>query len=279
MNTRLLSCIAFTAGVLGMLSLGLARPAQEIAPAATTATPRTAEGHPNMNGLWRAAGGNAAGTADRGADGSVSFTLGRRGQICDDDPCQDPNQPAYKPEYASEVKVIAQAQSNGTNPLDPQFECKPLGIPRGTTGAMQVVQGAKMMAILYEGTPGPMYRAIYMDGRQHPKDFTPSFLGDSIGHWEGDTLVVDVIGLSGETWLGGGLPGTQKYTSLHSDQEHVIERWTRRGDTITYEATVEDPVMLSRPLVITPRQIQLAGQEDTLQELPCVPDSKLKPAR
>jgi len=268
---------------MGIFSLGLARAAQESAPAAapaTVGTPRNADGHPSLNGLWRAAGSGAdASTAERGADGSVSFTLGRRGKICDDDPCQDPNQPAYKPEYAAEVKVIAQAQSNGTNPLDPQFECKPLGIPRGATGTMQVVQGANMMAILYEGSPGPMYRAIYLDGRKHPADLEASFLGDSIGHWEGDTLVVDVIGLSGETWLGGGLPGTQKYTSLHSDKEHVTERWTRKENTITYEATVEDPVMLTKPWVITPRQIQLASQDDNLQELPCVPDSKLKLAR
>ena len=105
-----------------------------------------------------------------------------------------------------------------------------------------------------------------------------SFLGDSIGHWEGDTLVVDVTGLNAETWLGGGSPGNQKYTSIHSDQEHVVERWTRRGDTITYEAAVEDPVMFTRPWVITPRQAELATPGEELLESPCVAKNKTNPA-
>src|SRR5262249_27889257 len=160
---------------------------------------------------------------------------------CDTDDCQDPNQPLYKPEYLKEVKVIAQAQKNGANPLDPQSECKPLGIPRGATGAMQIVQTPLMTAVLYEGTPGPIYRTIYTDRRKHPPDIPVSSLRHSVGHWDGDTLVVDVTGLNAETWLGGGLPGTQKYTSLHSEKEHVIERWTRKGNTLVYQATVEDP--------------------------------------
>lgn len=133
------------------------------------------------------------------------------------------------------------------------FACKPLGVPRGAVGTMQVVQTPQVTAFLYELQPGPVFRLIYTDGRAHPKpdDLDTSFLGDSIGHWEGDTLVVDTIGLNDETWLGGGFAGP-KYARIHSDQEHVIERWTRDGDTLTYEATVEDPVMLTKPWVITP---------------------------
>lgn len=239
------------------------------------AAPRTAEGHPDFNGFWRPAA-TQANAAVRSADGNVSFEF-KRPKPCDDDACQDANQPSYKPQYVSEVKVIAKGQSNGTNPLDPQFECKPLGIPRGGAGTMQIVQGPKLMAILYEGAPGPIYRTIYMDGRAHPRDLQPSFLGDSIGHWEGNALVVDVAGLNAETWLGGGLPGTQKYTSIHSDQEHVVERWTRSGDVIAYEATVDDPVMLNKPWVINPKHVQLvAAKDDQIQEIPCVPDSKVK---
>jgi hypothetical protein len=97
-----------------------------------------------------------------------------------------------------------------------------------------------------------------MDGRPHPADLDTSYMGHSIGHWEGDTLVVDVAGLSDETWLAGGFD-RMKYANIHSDKEHVIERWTRKGNELTYEATVEDPVMFTKPWVITPRKVQHHG--------------------
>jgi hypothetical protein len=259
------------AGTLATLAIVCAVPAQQSKPPAAptktvpaqpapvaSGTPRSTDGHLDLTGLWRLA------------------TATQRAKICDADDCQDPNQPAYKPEYLKEVKVIAQAQKNGANPLDPRLECKPLGIPRGATGAMQIVQTPAMTAVLYEGTPGPIYRTIYTDGRKHPPDIQPSYLGHSVGHWDGDTLVVDVVGLNAETWLGGGLPGAEKYTSLHSEKEHVVERWTRKGNTMTYEATVEDPVMLQKPWIITPRQLQLSPKDDVLKELPCVLDNKAK---
>ena len=64
------------------------------------------------------------------------------------------------------------------------------------------------IAVMYENSPGPVYRVIYTDGRQHPKDLDTSYMGNSIGHWEGDTLVIDTVGLNDETWLGGAkIPG------------------------------------------------------------------------
>ena len=84
----------------------------------------------------------------------------------------------------------------------------PRGSLRGAGGyAMQIVQNAQVIAFLYEDRPGPYFRIIYMDGRGHPEDFDPSYVGHSIGHWEGDTLVVDVVGLNDETWLGSGTVG------------------------------------------------------------------------
>ena len=79
-----------------------------------------------------------------------------------------------------------------------------------------------------------VFRVIPFNAR-HPDDLVPTYLGDSVGHWEGDTLVVDTVSLDDTTWLGG--PGA----SLHSDKEHVIERWTRKGNQVTVETTVEDP--------------------------------------
>jgi hypothetical protein len=133
---------------------------------------------------------------------------------------------------------------------------------------MQIVQNADVIAFLYESRPGPYFRIVYMDGRPHPERLDESYYGHSIGHWEGDTLVVDVIGLNDETWLGSGTVGP-RYAMMHSNQLHVIERWTRNGDTLTYEATVEDPVMFTKPWVTTPRITQIAPG-DYIQPTMCV---------
>ncbi len=134
---------------------------------------------------------------------------------------------------------------------------------------MHIVQSPTAIAILYEKNPGTTFRLIYTDGRPHPEGLDTSHMGHSIGHWEGDTLVVDVAGLNDEMWLGGG-HGGPRYAAMHSDQEHVIERWTREGDVITYEATVEDPVMFTKPWLIRPRRISLStGGNDYLMPAMC----------
>jgi hypothetical protein len=134
------------------------------------------------------------------------------------------------------------------------------------------VQNSQVVAFLYEDRPGPYFRIVYIDGRPHPADLDESYYGDSIGHWEGDTLVVDVIGLNDETWLGSGTIGP-KYAMMHSNKEHVIEHWTRNGDTVTYQATVEDPVMFTKPWVMNPRTTTIAPG-DAIAPAMCVPFDK-----
>jgi hypothetical protein len=83
-----------------------------------------------------------------------------------------------------------------------------------------------------------VFRVIPIDAK-HPDDLEPSFMGDSVGHWEGDTLVVDAIGFNDKTWLAG--TGT-----FHSDKLHVIEKFTRMDqNTIAYEVSTEDPEVLT----------------------------------
>ena len=77
------------------------------------------------------------------------------------------------------------------------------------------------------------------DGRS-VTDVDPSYFGDSVGHWEGDTLVVDVTHLNDETWLANG-------GYFHTDALHVVERYTRQGNTLRYEATAEDPNVMTKP--------------------------------
>jgi len=235
-------------------------------------TPRTPDGHPDLSGFWGAV--STTDVSQISDDGSKLYDFSGEGPeefIHRGDQPQQANQPPYKPEYMIKVKAIADKMYAGATAADPQYSCQPLGIPRGSFGEMQIVQSPQAIVMLR--TEGTTDRLIYMDGRSHPPDLETSYMGDSIGHWEGDTLVVDVAGLNDETWLGGSVNGNQKLTSIHSDKEHVVERWTRKGDDLTYEATVEDPVMFSRPWVITPRHIK-HGQNDKdlyLFQIPCVP--------
>jgi hypothetical protein len=251
-------------------------------------TPRTPDGHPDLGGFWddQEGGGNNLGA--RSQDGSILFDLGGKpganprrpataaaGAATDSTPTLNPS---YKPEYMAKVKAIADETYGPSTALDPQYDCTPLGVPRtmfrgGLYGAFQIVQTPQVIAILLEASQGMNYRMIYMDGRGHPEDLDSSYLGDSIGHWEADTLVVDVTGLNDETWLGGG-QGAPPLALIHSDKEHVIERLTRNGDILNYQATVEDPVMFTKPWVMMPRQTRHASATDRLLEMTCVPNDK-----
>lgn len=263
-------------------------------------TPRTADGHPDFSGFYNL---NAIYHGDpkeekpgqhvvsRNADGSVFFDYGGANQGGDPDgpakpaagapkregrdiTCADCNNPPYKPEYLAKVKAIVDAENGNASPLDPQYDCKPYGVPRGSLRgaggyAMQVVQNKDIVAFLYEDRPGPYFRIVYLDGRPHPDDLDASYYGHSVGHWDGDTLVVDVTGLNDETWLGSGTVGP-KYGMMHSDQLHVTERWTRNGDTVTYQATVEDPVMFTKPWVMSPRTTTIAAPGDYIRPQMCI---------
>ncbi len=274
------------AATIGIVSLLLvATPAaQQGTPAAdadAVAMPRLLNGHPDFSGFY---GNSAQFLGDpieenpfehivtRTPDGSIFYNYAGSNTPQLAATGQKPNQPPYKPEYMEKVKAIAATMYGGNTTLDPYYDCKPLGVPRLGLSYVQIVHRHDMMAILWEKSPGTDFRIIYTDGRAHPGPdvLDTSYLGHSIGHWEGDTLVVDTIGLNDETWLGGNQTGNQKYTSIHSDQLHVIERWTREGNTITVNNTVEDPVMFTRPWVMDPRSATIAPSWDWIQPYMCV---------
>jgi len=235
--------------------------------------PRTADGHPDLSGFWD----NPFVPYSLRVDGSVLFDFGSGPHpaaygVTGHAPGEKVTQPEYKPEYAAKVKAIVDGQYGASTPLDPQYDCKPLGVPRAMESPFQIVQTPPLSVILYESPDkiGETFRVIYTDGRDHPKpaDIDTADLGHSVGHWEGDALVVDVIALSEETWLGGGQTG-EKFAILHSDKEHVVERYSRSGNTLTYEATVYDPVMFAQPWVLTPRHFLHATADDEILENFC----------
>ena len=123
---------------------------------------------------------------------------------------------------------------------DPEGHCLPAGVPRISPFPMKLVQTPTLVVMLDEGNVHS-YRQFFLDGRGHPKDLEPLWMGDSIAKWEGDTLVVDTIGFNDKTWLNGqGLP--------HSDQLHVIERYQRPDlGHLSVDITMEDPKAFTKP--------------------------------
>jgi hypothetical protein len=234
---------------------------------APTRTPHTADGHVDLNGIWGATALPPAvkpGESVRwllqlkGVDpeGSDVFKGLDRTQV--NARAAAPNKPQYKPELLAKVKELSDKQGV----LDPAFYCKPRGVPRMGTPA-QIVQTPGQVIFLYSDSN--LFRVIPTDGRPHRADADPSYMGDSVGHFEGDTLVVDVTNFNDDTWLG-----SDGY--FHSEKMQVVERLTRKGDVLTYSATVNDPEVLATPWTTTPRDLKLStSRSDSLLEAPpCV---------
>lgn len=127
---------------------------------------------------------------------------------------------------------------------DPEAQCLPTGVPRLAPYPMKYLQMPNLFVILFEGNIHT-YRQIFLNRKEHPKDPNPTWYGDSIGHWEGETLVVDTVGFNDRSWFDfAGHP--------HTEQLHTVERF-RRTDfgTIEYKVTVEDPGAYTRPFTLT----------------------------
>jgi hypothetical protein len=151
------------------------------------------------------------------------------------------NQAVDVPFKPAGLELFNERRANNSKD-DPEGYCLPAGVPRytGTPYPFQIIQLPDRVVILYEGA-SHMYRVVLMN-TEHSKDPDPSWLGESVGHWEGnDTLVIDTVGFNGRTWLDYvGHPA--------SEQLHVIER-LKRPDfrTLVYEATIEDPKYYTKP--------------------------------
>jgi len=128
---------------------------------------------------------------------------------------------------------------------DPEGFCLPPGVPRMmyTPYPAEIFQLPNRIVFVYEGG-AHVWRNIWMDGREQPKDPNPTYLGYSTGKWDGDTLVVDTIGMNDRTWLDAA--GHQ-----HGEQLHVTERFTRTdSNTLRIEATIEDPEYYTKPWTV-----------------------------
>jgi len=215
----------------------------------TYRAPRADGGKPNLNGIWQALneanydleGHNArpAMALRPGPYGPVPaapvLALGTVGAVPPSLGVVVGGEIPYKPE------AVKQKKENQENWLtrDPEIKCYLPGVPRATyiPQPFQILQGASQIFIAYQYAGA--VRNIYMtDPGPAPVD---SWMGQSVGHWEGETLVVDVTGFNDQTWF-------DRAGNFHSAALHVVERYTRTSpDVISYEATIEDPTVFTRP--------------------------------
>jgi len=231
--------------------------------------PRAADGKPDLTGVWQggstqrgnweeANGGTGVGGTGRNPTAPVVLSSNDRPAGREGAPYQD---------WAAK-KVLEAYNRRGID--DPAGHCLPGGVPRSVILGLfpqQFVQTPKQIIILYEYMH--TFRVIPIGGK-HPDDFIPSYMVNSVAHWEGDTLVVDAIGFNDKTWLSG--TGT-----FHSEDLHVTERYTRVDkDRIDYEVTMEDPKVLTKPWKLTSSLMLREGTR--LEEYICA-ENNLDPAR
>jgi hypothetical protein len=140
--------------------------------------------------------------------------------------------------------ALGVAQDRRQNQFEPHTRCKPSGGPRQflTPYGVEFLELPELQRLFIFDIGGPhTFRIVFMDGREHPKDFPHDYYGHNVGHWEGDTLVIDSVGYNEKFWLDRG-------THPHTEKLHMIERLTRVDmNNIRYEVTIDDPGAYTAP--------------------------------
>ena len=151
--------------------------------------------------------------------------------------------------------------------IDPTSRCILPGVPRVNNSPypFQIMQLPDRVVFVYEYMHN--FRVIYTDGRGHRAQWEPSLMGDSIGRWDGDTLVIETVNLTDRTWL-------DDHGNRHSDALKVTERWRRMSaDELWYQATIDDPKFYTKPWT-TGWVIPLAPKEWEIMEYACTDNNK-----
>ncbi|HZP33518.1 MAG TPA: hypothetical protein VFB23_09180 [Candidatus Acidoferrales bacterium] len=254
-------------------------------------TPRTADGHPDLSGIWFS---GLLGTEDATLVGSYGESDPATRAF---DPKVTPEEkPSFTPWAAAKLKemmfnldpnILRQygiTYTGATSPGEVNFDklpldqkkafldveiarisrdCMPFGVPGigGGLHGMQFVQTPGQLVQLVDANHD--FRVIPTDGQPHTKDPDPKFNGEERGHWEGDVLVIDTIAIDERVWNSA----TWRF---HSDQEHVIERYSRPSKNyLTYEVTIDDPKVLTKPWRSAPHRFTLSVNKEPLGEWYC----------
>jgi hypothetical protein len=191
------------------------------------ALPRASDGKPDLSGIWQVLNTADWNIQDHQAQPGVPAGQG----------VVEGDEIPYQPWAAAKKKENFENRATA----DPLAKCYLPGVPRITYTPLpfQIFQTPKQTTVLYEYAHAN--RVIYTNGSKHPDGHIDWWLGDSRGHWEGDTLVVDLVDFNDQTWF-------DRAGNFHSDELHVVERYTLTDrDHIQYEATIEDPKVFTRP--------------------------------
>jgi hypothetical protein len=224
----------------------------------TYRAPRTADGRPNLTGIWE-----AMNTANWDIQAHVAragpvVALGAAFSVPPGLGVVDGNEIPYQPWAAAKKK------ENGENWLtrDPEIKCYMPGLPRATymPFPFQIVQSKDTILMAYEFASAS--RIVRMNSTE--KSPAPAWMGWSVGRWEGETLTIDVTDLEEQTWF-------DRAGNFHSDALHVVERYTPTdANTLNYEVTIEDPKVFTRPWKMSMPLYRHQEKNAQLMEYKCV---------
>ena len=234
--------------------------------------PRASDGHPDLNGIWQANNeahwdleahvARSALALRPGPYGPLPakevLYLGAVGSVPGGLGVVEGGEIPYKPDA---LKIRNENREKWVE-RDPEIKCYLPGVPRATymPYPFQIFQSSKALFIAYEYAGA--VRNIYLkDPGPAPVD---SWMGQSVARWEGETLVIDATGFNDQTWF-------DRAGNHHSDKLHVVERYTRTGpDHISYEATIEDPNVFTKPWKISMPLYRRIERNAQLMEFKCV---------
>jgi hypothetical protein len=200
-------------------------------------TPRAADGKPELSGVW---------SPEHTFIYDISVSLAKGETL--------PLQPWAE-------KLTKERMSKD----DPEANCMPTGVPRQAPYPWRIMESPDLIVFLFEGNIHS-YRQIFMNRKEHPKDPNPTWYGDSIGRWEGDTLVIDSIGFNDKFWFDFA-------AHPHTEKLHVIERFTRPDlGHLEYTATIDDPGAYTKPFTMHGHSALQQGEE--LMEYICQENNK-----
>lgn len=243
--------------LLGLAAANVAV-AQDQGAAKPAAAPRMADGHPDLTGVWWGGADIGGRRPGGGGPGPGPGRPGGAGAPGGAAPTPPPTFASlYKPEAAAHAKTLSDQD-------DPTLHCIPvafgtLNVRMWNVGAVgQIIATPKMVVLLSETFHD--YQLVPTDGRPHRDDAPPSYRGDAVGRWDGDTFVVDVTNFTDDTWIWA-----EGRVSYHSDALHIVERYRRvDANTLEIEATVEDPKVLTGPWTVPKQTLQLAPFDQLL---------------
>jgi hypothetical protein len=226
-------------------------------PIAAAPTPRLGS-RPDLTGIWAYSDwiGNYMGNGGRRCGPTQAQPCNRSTNQTEDFELYSPSRfgmlgfPQYKPEHWDKIQEL----DMWTNKYDPVMTCQPLGVPRQGP-PRRIYQTENDITFIYLGGDAGggygEYRIIPIDGRKHAENanFDATYLGVTVGRWEGETLVLDSVGFIDTTWIGRG-------GFFHTSDMKVVEKFRREGDAILYDVTIEDPEVLLEPWVFPTRTLR-----------------------